>query len=206
MSLRVARWRVAGRYFEACNCEVVCPCRRVGDRPGGLSTYGVCDFALGWTIDEGHADGVDLAGLQIVLAGSFEDRHGMTPWRVVLYVDERSSPQQRAAIESIFLGRSGGSILGHFAAVIGEVLAVRPATIAIDHSRGRRRMVADDYVQVVEREPYVTDAPVSCGIPGHDRPGEEIVADILAVREQELSVEVRGRCGFASSYEYASDG
>lgn len=23
-------WEVAGSYFEACNCEAICPCRKVG--------------------------------------------------------------------------------------------------------------------------------------------------------------------------------
>ena len=45
-------WAVTGPYFEACNCEAICPCRTIGSRKGGLSTYGVCDFVLGWTIAE----------------------------------------------------------------------------------------------------------------------------------------------------------
>ena len=48
-------WRVAGTYFEACNCEAVCPCRREGGRMGGRSTYGRCDFALSWRVTEGQA-------------------------------------------------------------------------------------------------------------------------------------------------------
>lgn len=199
------RWSVAGRYFEACNCEAICPCRRVGDRPGGRSTYGVCDFALGWTIDNGYADDIDLAGFEIVMAGSYDDDEPGSPWRVALYIDERASGQQQQAIESIFLGRSGGSTTSNFAAAIGDVLAVRPAHISIDHSRGRRRIRAGEFVEVVERAPYVSDEPVSCGIPGHDQPGEEVIADVLAVREEGLRLEVRGRCGFATNYEYRSD-
>lgn len=198
------RWRVAGRYFEACSWAI-CPCRRVGDRHGGRSTYGVCDFALGWSIDDGHADELELAGFQVVMAGSYDDDEPGSPWRVALYVDERASEQQRQAIESIFLGRSGGSTLSNFAAVIGEVLAVRSARISIDHARGGRRITAGEFVEVVERAPYVSDDRVSCGIPGHDQPGEEVIADVLAVREEGLRFEVRGRCSFASNYEYRSD-
>jgi len=29
-----ADWRVQASYFEACNCEAICPCRSVGGRPG----------------------------------------------------------------------------------------------------------------------------------------------------------------------------
>jgi hypothetical protein len=35
-------WRIAGRYFESCNCEAICPCRMVGGRLGERSTYGIC--------------------------------------------------------------------------------------------------------------------------------------------------------------------
>lgn len=202
--MTVNRWRAAGRYFEACSCEAICPCRRVGNRQGGRSTSGICDFALGWSIDEGHADEVDLAGLQVVMAGSYDDDEPGSPWRVVLYIDDRASDRQHQAVASIFLGRAGGSTLSNFAAVIGEVLAVRRARISIDHSRGGRGIKADDYVEVVERAPYVSDEPVSCGIPGHEQPGEEVVADLLALREDGLRIEVRGRCGFASRYDYRS--
>jgi hypothetical protein len=52
---RFAPWRVSGSYFEACNCEAICPCRKTGGRPGGRSTYGICDFALSWLVTDGDA-------------------------------------------------------------------------------------------------------------------------------------------------------
>lgn len=139
------------------------------------------------------------------MAGSYDDDEPGSPWRVALHVDEHASERQRQAIESIFLGRSGGTTLSNFAAFIGEVIVVRSARISIDHDRGDRRISAGGFVEVVERAPYVIDEPVSCGIPGHDQPGEEVVADLFAVREEGLQLEVHGRCGFASSYEYRSD-
>jgi Putative transposase len=41
-------WRIAGRYFESCNCDAICPCRMVGGIPGGRSTYGECYGVLAW--------------------------------------------------------------------------------------------------------------------------------------------------------------
>jgi hypothetical protein len=38
-------------------------------RPRGRSTYGICFGLLGWRIDEGHAGGLDLAGLGGLIAG-----------------------------------------------------------------------------------------------------------------------------------------
>jgi hypothetical protein len=198
-------WRVGGLYFEACNCEAICPCRQLGGRKGGRSTYGVCDFALGWSIDAGQAAGIDLSGLQVVLAGSYSDDEQGSPWRVALYLDERAEARQREALEAIFLGRAGGTSFANFARNIAEVYAVRRARIAIDHTPGRRRIGAGQWVEVVERGPVPQDQTVSCAIPGHDHPGQEVFADVLAVREPKLAFEVRGRCGFATDYEYRSD-
>src|SRR5439155_3722422 len=141
-------WRVAGSYFEACNCEAVCPCRQQGGRPGGRSTYGVCDFALSWRILEGHAAGTDLTGLAVVLAGWFSDDESRSPWRVALYVDERGDTAQREALAAIFLGRAGGTALRNYARAIGEVHAVRAARIELDHTPNRQRFRAGDYVTV----------------------------------------------------------
>ena len=102
----VADWHVRGSYFEACNCEAICPCRSVGGRPGGPSSFGECFGALSWHIHHGHADGLDLSGLHAVLSIRYLDRvQPVTPWQVVLYVDQGAADSQRAAIADIFLGR-----------------------------------------------------------------------------------------------------
>jgi hypothetical protein len=199
-------WAVAGPYFEACSCEAICPCRSIGGRKGGRSTYGICDFALGWTIADGHADDIDLSGLCAVMAGSYDDDEPGSPWRVTLYVDERGDETQRAALDQIFLGRAGGTTLANFAHFVGEVYAVRPAAIELDHTPDRRSIRAGGWVEVVQRGPVASDEPVSCGIPGHDRGGEEVVSELLSVRDEALSFTVRGRCGFATTYAYSSAG
>ena len=47
-------FRIAGHYLEVCNCDAICPCRRIDGVPGGRSTHGVCFGALTWRVDEGH--------------------------------------------------------------------------------------------------------------------------------------------------------
>ena len=107
-------WRIAGTYLESCNCDVICPCRRVGGRTGGRSTFGVCEGALSWAIERGHAGEVDLGGLAAVLACRYDDDEPGSPWDFMLYVDERGDPDQRAALEAIITGRLGGDALAHF--------------------------------------------------------------------------------------------
>ena len=200
-----ATWAVAGSYFEACNCEAICPCRSRGGRSGGRSTYGSCDFALSWRVLQGHADGVDLAGADVVMAGSYDDDDPGSPWAVSLYVDDRRTAAEHELLADIFLGRSGGTVFRNFAAAIGEVHAVRPARIALEHTRGRETIEAGEWVRVRGVRDVSVDETVSCGIPGHDHPGVEVVTDLQRVEDEPLRWEVTGRCGFSTDYAYASD-
>jgi len=200
-----SRWRVAGSYYEACNCEAICPCRKQGDRPGGRSTYETCDFALSWSVLEGFADDIPLGGLDVVMVGSYSDDEPGSPWRVALYVDLRATGEQHAALASIFTGAAGGTSLRNFAAAIREVYAVRPARIEIEHAAGRERFRVPDHVEVAAREPVLAAVGVTCGIPGHDRAGHEIVAELMRVDEPPLSWDVRGRCSYAATFDYVSD-
>jgi hypothetical protein len=203
----VTSWRVAGSYFEACNCDAICPCRRQGGQKLTTgSTYGVCQFALSWAIVEGRRGEVDLAGLRVVLAGFYRDDEPGKPWTVCLYVDERATADQHDAVEAIFLGRLGGTPAANFARSIADVTAVRRAAIDVDHRPGRWFMRAADFVTV--RASAVVPSlvgGVTCGIPGHDQPGDEVRADVMRVEDDGLHWHVLGRCGFASSFDYVSE-
>ena len=39
-------------------------------------------------------------------------------------------------------------------------------------------------------------------IPGHERAGEELVADELVVEDGALAFEFRGVCGYGSTFDY----
>src|SRR5689334_14464139 len=134
-------WRVKGSYFEACNCDAICPCRSVRRQPGGPSTYGVCFGTLSWQVLEGHAGAVDLSDLRVVLSLRYrDDVKPTTKWEVVLYVDERADDEQLAALSAIFLGQAGGSVAELYGPAIGEVHAVRRARISVEHVAARKRI------------------------------------------------------------------
>jgi hypothetical protein len=200
-------WRVSGTYFEACNCDAICPCRwQGGRRPTTTgSTYGNCDFALSWRILDGERGAVPLSGLSVVMAGSYSDHEAGRPWRVCLYIDEAASEAQHAALTAIFLGRAGGTAFRNYAARIGEVYAVRRARIWLEHAPRRWFIRADNYVVVRGGTPVPSELAVSCGIPGHDYPGGELQTEVMWVDDDALQWEVRGRCGFATDFDYRSD-
>jgi hypothetical protein len=139
------------------------------------------------------------------MAGSYSDNEAAKTWRVCLYIDETATEEQHAAVSKIFLGKAGGTCVRNYAAAIGEVYAVRRARIQLEHVPRRWFIRAGDYVVVRGGTPVKSKLPVSCGIPGHDHPGEEVQTDIMSVNDGALRWEVTGRCGFATDFDYRSD-
>lgn len=202
-------WRVSGSYFEACNCDAICPCRSVHGQPGGPSTYGECHGTISWHVHEGRAGAVDLSDLRVAMSlRYFDEQQPSTPWEVVLYVDERADDEQRAALADIFLGRAGGTVSHLYGPAIGEVHAVRPARITLEHVAPRKRIDVVGYL-LVEAEGEASDpGDVQCGIPGFDHPGTELYADVIRSRDPVLRWEVRGsrHASFTSDFDYRSSG
>jgi hypothetical protein len=196
-------WNVSGSYYEVCNCEAICPCRRQRGEKGGRPTYENCDFALSWWIKNGRAGAIDLSGLKVVMTGRWQTTPG-DPWRVILYVDDRATPAQRDAISAVFLGRAGGSIARGFASRIVDVYAVKTARIELDHTPVRERMEVAPFLTVRTREAAPHDFTVTCGISGHDHPGQEIRAETFRYRDAPFDWEMSGNCGFATDFADSS--
>ena len=198
-------WRIRGSYFESCNCDAICPCRKIDGAPGGRSTHGECLGVLSWLIEEGNADGVGLNGLPVAMAVRYSDDEEGSPWTWILYIDTNAAEEQREAIEAIYAGRLGGDAEKHFpwAWKASELVAVRPVEIEVEHSRRRQLLRVRDRVSVRIRDRYDGPETVTCVIPGHDREGEELVADELVVEDGPLAFSYRGVCGYASTFDYS---
>jgi hypothetical protein len=199
-----ASWQIQGTYFESCNCDPICPCRRIDGLAGGRSTHGVCAGVLSWLVEEGGAGETNLSGLAIAMAIRYDDDEPRSPWSWILYVDERADEEEQAALEAICAGRLGGDALAHFpwAWKASELLAVRRVAIELDHTRRREWHRIRDRVTVRIRDRFSEAATVTCVIPGHDRDGEELVADELRVDDGPLVFEWSGTCGYASTFAY----
>lgn len=194
-------WLIAGSYYEACNCEAICPCRQQNGVPGGRSTHGVCQFLLSWSVLSGHAGTVDLSGLTVAMAGFYSDDEDQSPWRVMLFVDADADEGQFEALSSIFLGKAGGDI--HFTSNIRDLLELRRARIVLDHSEGRESIRVDDTASAAVVRQVDFDGTVTCGIPGHGRPGQESVSR-MSVTGLPLQWSYESRCGFATDFEYSA--
>jgi hypothetical protein len=200
-------WQISGSYLEACNCEAICPCRRTGGRAGGRSTYGECLGALSWIVEDGSAGGVDLAGMNVVLASRYHDDEPGSPWTCALFVDARGDARQREALADIFTGRAGGTPQKQFPWVFkaADLLGVEALDLEIDHTPGRGWFRAGGSVEVRAGRPFPDQEPVTCVIPGHDRAGRELFSDTIDVDAGPLAFSVQGRCAYESTFRYSSD-
>ncbi len=188
-------WRIAGRYLEACNCDAICPCRRIGGVAGGRSTYGICFGALGWRVDEGAFDDVNLTGNAAVLTFSYSDDEPGSPWTLVLYVDGADE------LATILLGEAGGDHILTLPWVRKpcEVVDVRRTRVEFDDGAFH----VGNAVRVRATTPVETDQTVSCIVPGHDRPGTELYADELFVDDEPFSFALSGQCAFTRDFDYS---
>jgi hypothetical protein len=196
-------WRIAGSYFESCNCEAICPCRMVGGVVVGRSTYGICFGVLGWLVEDGNADGIRLDGLGAAMTIRYDDDEPGSPWTLRLHVDERGDEAQREALAAILLGRLGGPAILKLPWVRkpSELVGIVPSRIEL----GPGVLLVGDAVRLRATRPVETEQPVACGIPGYDRPGTELYADELAVHDEPFDWELAGNCAFATTFDYASE-
>ena len=132
-------WNAQGDLFEGCNCNLLCPCHVSFRQP---ATNDHCDTIWAVSIEQGRYGDVDLTGLNVAIF-----LHCPGPimvegdWTAVMYVDDRTSPEQDRALRAIFSGEAGGpwEIMSQFYRD-GEYQAVTrtPLDITID---GRTRTV-----------------------------------------------------------------
>jgi len=189
-------FRIRGAYLEACNCEAICPCRKIGGVPGGRSTYGECYGVLTWRIEDGFVADVDVSDLAVALVYRYDDDEEGSPWSLILHVDDRGDDAQRAALERVFLEE----LPLPWIRKARHLIDVRAS--AIEASDGRVRIGST--VSLVAGQPFETELVVTCGIPGHDRHGRELIADELAVADGPFRWELSGNCAYEGDFDYRS--
>jgi hypothetical protein len=196
-----AQWKLNGSYFEACNCDAACPCIFLGP-----PTQGECTVLVAWHIDKGAFGTINLDGLNIVLAAHSPGHMLQVKWRVALYLDDRSTQEQRDALTKIFAGQAGGH-LANLAPCIGEVLGAK--AVHIDYkAEGRHRTMAVNGLAEVEIEgvPGQNEGEVTvAGMPFCVVPGiPAVVAKSKRVRYQDFGYDwiISDKNGFYSAFTY----
>ena len=86
---RQPSWKMSATVAEICSCTVSCPCNF-----GGEPSHMPCEGNRIISIDSGNYDGVDLAGVQLIVT------FNMRNWSKI-YVSDKVSDQQMKAVEAM---------------------------------------------------------------------------------------------------------
>lgn len=140
-------YHLEGRLLEVCDCRVLCPCW-IGEDPDN----GTCDTIVAYHFDKGAIDGIEVSDTTIAIVAHLPGNILQGNWRVAVYLDERASAQQEAAILKVFTGQAGGPV-ADIAKLIGEVVAVERAPIRFEVQGGRGIISIGDS-QYAELVPY----------------------------------------------------
>ncbi len=97
------RYRVKAQSVEACSCQHGCNCQF-----GGFPNEGICEFIIGYEVEDGHFGDVDLRGLRAVVAAKYPNAIHEGHGYIVLFVDDKATQEQVDAFATILSGKAGG--------------------------------------------------------------------------------------------------
>ena len=199
-------YRMEGNLLEVCTCNTLCPCW-VGEDPDG----GSCDSSLAYHIKSGQVDGVDVSGLTWVDVVHIPGNVFEGNWKIINYLDESASEEQKEALRRVFHGEAGGP-LADLAQLIGEVIDVRQAPIDIDVEGGKGTFRVVDVVDA-DLEPFVGPSgeptrlveSVFSTIPGS--PAYVAKASRFKQRSEELGqdIEISGHNAISGPFVFEHD-
>src|SRR5690349_3268499 len=86
---RQPSWQITATVAESCSCTISCPCNF-----GGEPSHMPCEGNRMISIEQGHYDTVDLAGVQLLVT------FNMRNWSKI-YVSDKVSDRQMKAVEAL---------------------------------------------------------------------------------------------------------
>ncbi len=141
-------YHLEGRLLEVCNCNVLCPCW-IGEDPDN----GTCDTIVGWRVDKGTIDSVDVSGLTIAAVAHVPGNILQGNWTAAIYVDDHASKAQEEALLKVYTGQAGGPV-ADLAKLIGTVVSVERAPIRFEVQGGKGTLaIGTNYY--AELEPFL---------------------------------------------------
>ena len=131
-------WHLKARYYEACNCDLGCPCNM-----SGFPTYGKCEGTLAFHVTEGERDGVDLAGTKVVGSvkwpGAIHEGNG----KLAVFID--GNKDQQDALVAILTAQDPGLPWEILASTVSDIAGPFFESIEIEDNQ------TDSHVRVGDR-------------------------------------------------------
>lgn len=126
-----AQWWAKGDWFDVCSCNIACPCEFAQPPTGDF-----CEGVLAWHIERGAYGDVPLDDLNVVAVSRFTGNvwAGDKTMHAGMYMDERATDPQRAALTRIFTGQAGG-FMANLAGLICEVHGIEFVPVRFEVAR-----------------------------------------------------------------------
>jgi hypothetical protein len=199
-------WELEGRYVENCSCDVICPCTWSNlARP---ATNDDCRAALGFQVERGMIEGVDVTGRTLVFAVLSPKLMVEGNWQAGLVIDEDASDEQIALLTKVFTGELGGPMAG-LAPLITEFLGAERASIDLDVGNDGWSLHVGDATELTGgllRGPD-SDEPVTLtGIVAHPAGPTLTVTPSTSTRWSLHGIDYSGedRSGFTSRFSWSA--
>ena len=156
-------WQLNGLLFENCSCQLLCPAHVSfkqtceGERCNGHWIF---------HIDAGNFEETDLGNTNIAVVFDAPATMYRGGWTQVFYIDDRTNPQQRQALEKIFSGTVGGpwEVLNRF---VSHQLETRTGKMHFEDNGRDKSLTIDD----------LFDATVTA-IRGSDGDGDAVISNL----------------------------
>lgn len=169
----IETWYAKGDWFDVCSCNLPCPCE-FAQPP----TDNHCDGVLAYHINEGSYGQTPLDGLSVVIVSEFDGNLWTTKEPIVsmgIFLDERGSPEQRQALETIFSGAAGG-----WPAVYAELvdsvrgIEVAPIEFELEESLANWHVRVGSSVEASAEALTGPTTPEGARVQLHNPPGSEV--------------------------------
>ncbi len=190
-------WEIAGLYFEACNCDSVCPCYTAQ-----APTYGFCEGNCAWHIERGQHGEVALDGLNVIMVQRCEGHMRQNRWKCWFFVDDRATGDQFAALKQVFSLAGGGHLARTFGS-LWEVQGVERAEIEVKIEGWKHRASILGRMGLAIGLLKSEVGPTLCRVP--NVPGVAALADEDWFEGGELKFDHRNQNALTTTFRYASD-
>jgi len=199
-------WKIDGRYFENCSCDVVCPCT-ASFALGATNDY--CHAVLVFHIDSGEVEGVDVSGLTVAAVADTPKVMSEGNWKLGVLMDAAASEEQAQKLAAVFGGELGGPMEA-LGGLIGQNLGMEQVPIEFNQENGRYSAQFGDKgtVSVEEVVPFGSESgePVVMNNVFHPASSALTVAkaaDQSNVSAFGLDFDNSSKAGFASKFSWA---
>jgi hypothetical protein len=192
-------WSLKGSYVETCSCELMCPCNLSFDHG---ATYDYCRVVLVFDISEGNVEGTDIAGLKVAAIADTPKVMTEGNWKLGVFVDANASDEQMDKLVKVFTGQLGGPMAG-LAPLVGEMLGVEKATIAVGHDGHRHSVRIGDGIdfEIEDIVPFgvENDQPVRFSGMFHPVGSDLTMAEAKRSSIDAFGITYEGRTGLSKS-------